>query len=384
MAQNREPGRKLQESSESPASSEAVSTEPARAQDAELWRSRTSRWAFPGLMLAGLASLFFNLFRLPFIPVWMGVDQFGLILGADRLWSGGYVQRGVFFPGVETVHLLFFVLFGPRNWIPNLLVVLVGALSMWLIVLISRKVIPTRPFLALLPAALFLFVLSEKLAAEVHRWLSSAAVLAALAVMMEKRTARRLVLGGALCGLASFFTETQGFFAIAALAVFLTWEMVKAKSGWRNLWKSMAWLFGSFIITLIATYGYFVVKSGISGAFYSLVYDPVFVYPLDRQNNSLHAYFAERPPLGLRYLPGLGRFLLIHCLVPFVYLVSLLCWKRWSARGEERARLLLVNLVGLFLAASVAPAPSFFRLCSVSAPALIVLVYWLARRKVSF
>ena len=368
----------LQKYSESPARSEGLATKTARGQDGELWQSRTARGAFAGLMLAGLASLFFDLFRLPFTPVWVGYDQFGFILGSDRLWSGGnIVQWGLFFPGVEMVHLLFFWLFGPRNWIPNLLVVLVGVLSMWLVIFISRKVIPTSRFLALLPGALFVFVLSEKLTGEVHRWLSSAAVLAALAVTMEKRTARRLAIAGVLCGLASFFTETQGVFTVASFVVFLIWEMVRAKSGWRNLWKSMAWLFGSFIVTVIATYGYFVLKSGIGAAFYNLIYYPAFLYPLDRQNNSLHAYFGELPRLALRDLPGLGRFLLIHCLVPFLYLVSLLGWRRWSARGEERARLLLVNLVGLFLAASVAPAPSYFRLCSVAAPAFIVLVYWL-------
>jgi hypothetical protein len=380
MVQSGEHRQKLRECSESPAPSEGITSKTARIQDAELCRSRIPRWAFSGLMLAGLAVLFFSLFRLPFTPVWVGFDQFGLIFGADRLWSGGSMQWGLFFPGVETVELLFFFLFGPRNWIPNLVVVLVGVLSMWLVVIISRKVIPKSRFLALLPGALFLFVFSAKLTGEIHRWLSSAAVLGALAVVMEKRTARRLALGGALCGLASFFTQTQGVFAVASLTVFLIWEMAKAKSGWRNLWVSMAWLFGSFILTVIATYGYFVVKAGIGSAFYSLIYDPAVIYPLDRQHNSLHAYFAEIPRLALRDLPGLGRFLFVHSLVPFVYLVSLACWRRWGATGEERARLLLVILVGLFLAASVAPAPSYFRLCSVAAPALIVLVYWLRGR----
>ncbi len=271
------------------------------------------------------------------------------------------------------------MLFGLRNWIPNLVVVLVGVLSIWLVIFISRKVIPACRFLALLPGALFLYVFFTWRAGEVHRWLSSAAVLAALAVLMEKRTARRLALGGTLCGLASFFTQTQGFFTIASLTVFLIWETANAKSGWRNLWASIAWLFGSFILTVIATYGYFVAKSGLGAAYYSLIYYPAVIYPLDRQNNSLHTYFAGVPQLALLNLPALIHFLFIHSLVPFVYLVSLICWRRWSATGEERTRLLLVNLVGVFLALSVAPAPSDFRLSSISAPALIVLVYGLRR-----
>jgi Dolichyl-phosphate-mannose-protein mannosyltransferase len=350
MAQNTEPGRRLRQ---------------------------FGPWAFPALMLVGFADLFLNLFRLPFTPIWMGYDQFGLILGSDRLWTSGNMQWGLFFPGVEMIHLLFFLLFGPRNWIPNLLAVLVGVLSMGLIVVISRKLMPASRFLTLLPAALFLFVFSAKMTGEVHRWLSSAAVLAALAVILEKRTDRRLAIAGVLCGLASFFTETQGVFAIAGLAVFLIWETAQTKSGWRKFSVNIAWLFGAFIVTLIATYGYFVLKSGLAAAFYSLVYDPVVIYPLDREHNSLHVYFTELPHFALHDLPVLARFLLVHSIVPFVYVISLLSWKRWSAVGEERARLLLINLVGLFLAAGVAPAPSYFRLCSVSAPALIVLVYWL-------
>jgi hypothetical protein len=375
MGQTRESGRKPQEDVESPTPSRGVGGKTAWNQDAMRRRPQLLTWARAGLILGGFASLFFTFFRLPFAPIWEGYDQFSMILAAYHVWSGGKITL-VYFPGLVSVHLLFFLLFGLRNWIPNMLDVFVAVLSMWLVIFISLKVIAAR-FLALLPGALFLCVFFVWSTGEVHRWLSSAAVLAALAVVLEKRSARRLAIAGVFCGLASYITETQGVFAVASLTVFLIWETTKAKSGWRNFWVKIGWLFGSSIVTLLATYAYVVAKAGLHATYFSLIYFPTVIYPLDRQLNTLHAYFAGIPQLTLSNLPHLMYFLLIYSLVPFMYLVSLVCWRRWSATGEERARLLLVILVGLFLAASVAPAPSSFRLSSVAAPALIVLTYWL-------
>ena len=146
-------------------------------------------------------------------------------------------------PGTEVVDLLFFRFFGLRNWIPNLVVVLVGLASTWVVVSVSRKIIPTGRFLPLLPGFLYLtFGFYPRMTGEVHRWFSSAAVLAALAVVMEKRTPRRLILGGVLCGVASFFTQTQGVFAATAFVTFLIWEGHRERSGWKKVFQSSACL----------------------------------------------------------------------------------------------------------------------------------------------
>jgi hypothetical protein len=52
---------------------------------------------------------------------------------------------------------------------------------------------------------------------------------------------------------------------------------------------------------------------------------------------------------------------------------------RWQAQSRPREawdRLMLVGLVGSFLFLSVAPSPSYLRLCAVSPPALILLVWF--------
>ena len=76
-------------------------------------------------------------------------------------------------------------------------------------------------------------------------------------------------------------------------------------------------------------------------------------------------------------LPSWGMFLFIGML-PLVYLLFFARYRRASAiePREPWNQLMLVNLVGIFTFLGVAPAPSFFRLCSVSLPALIILVWF--------
>jgi hypothetical protein len=77
-------------------------------------------------------------------------------------------------------------------------------------------------------------------------------------------------------------------------------------------------------------------------------------------------------PLALVYLS-------IHILVPAVYLLFLVrYWKEARAQPDQPwDRLMLVNIVGLALFMSVALAPAFYRLCEVSLPAWIILVWLL-------
>lgn len=334
----------------------------------------------PWLLLCALASLYLSLFRLPFTPLWVGYDQMGFLWDATRMWGGERIYRDFFEltpPGIEVVDLLFFRLFGLRNWIPNAHVLLLGCSLTWLIVVISRKVMPGGQFLTFLPGFLFLTVAFFPTMSESHRWFSSAALLAALAVVMEERTRWRLVLAGGLFGVASFFTQTQGVFAITGMAIFLFWEWRKSGHGRPDFVVRMACLWVSFLVTLLVTNAYFVWKAGLDRFLDCLVRYPLLYYPADRVDNSWRVYLSEIPPLPpWIHLPRLGGFLFIHALVPLVYLVFLVRYWRGTTRGEEGVRLVLLNVMGLFLFASIAPSPSYLRLCTVSPPALITLVHW--------
>jgi hypothetical protein len=334
----------------------------------------------PLLLFCALTSLYFSHFRPPFIPIWESNDQWDILKDPARMWEGDRIYRDFYeqtTPGVAVVDLLFFRLFGLKNWIPNLHEVLLGLSLTWLIVIISRKVFRDGSFLTLLPGFLFLTFAFFFHAEDTHRWYSSLAVLAAIAVVMEERTPWRLGAAGALSGLASFFTQTQGVFAVLGLGVFLIWEGHRRGYKQREFLLQASCLLGAAFATVLATDAYFIWEAGLGRFLDCIIRIPVLYFSGD-QGNTWHVYMSEAPQLPHWYnLPGLGRFYLIYALLPLVYILFLVRYRCETAKGEEGVRLMLVNIMGLSLFASVAMAPSHFRLCTVSPPAFLTLIYWI-------
>ena len=337
----------------------------------------------PLLLLGALACLYLCHFRLPLTPIWLGADQWGLMWDTTRMWEGGRIYRDFIEmtpPGTEVAGLLFFRLVGLQNWIPHVHVILLGLGLTWLTVIISRKVIGKERVLALLPGLLFLTFAFLPTMTESHRWFSSVASMAGLAVLMEERTPRRLIWAGLLFGVASFFTQTQGVFAVLGVGVFLVWERRRGSADWRAPLGKVTCLLASFVVTVIATEAYFVWKAGLENFLYCLVRYPVQYFPAYRATASWHVYMSEIPRIPpWTQLPSLVRFLLIHALLPLVYLAAVA--RHWRARADEpeTARVMLLSILGLSLFAGVAPSPSFFRLCTVSPPALIIPIFWMRR-----
>jgi hypothetical protein len=80
-------------------------------------------------------------------------------------------------------------------------------------------------------------------------------------------------------------------------------------------------------------------------------------------------------------MPLLLIYVFIHILVPLAYLLFVVRFWREARTHPEHPwdRLMLFSIIGLFLFVGVAPAPSFFRLCEVSLPALILFVWFLTQ-----
>jgi hypothetical protein len=76
-----------------------------------------------------------------------------------------------------------------------------------------------------------------------------------------------------------------------------------------------------------------------------------------------------------------GIFFFINAVVPLSFLLFFVRYKREASKTppETWVRLTLVNIMGLFLFVGVAPSATYPRLCAVSLPALVTLV-WLATR----
>jgi hypothetical protein len=338
------------------------------------------------LLIATFVCLYCNLFRFPFTPIWGGFPQFTFVFDSTRLWAGQRIYLDfseITPPGIEVVQVMFFRVFGLRDWMPNVDLLMVGFTLTALVAFISRKMIRAGQFLALLPPLLFLAFGFMPVAVDSHRWFSSAASLAALAIVIERRTTKRLALAGMFCGIASFFTQTQGIFAAVGLLVFVLWEEHTEKSGLQIATLKSACLVASLILTVLITDAYFIWKAGFEAFFNCLVRYPAVYAPREGVEDSFRVYLSEIPhgmPLA-RLILAQGRYFLIHALVPFIYLFALLWSMRKSPEGEERNRSILLSVMGLSFFAGVAPSPSYFRLCTVSAPALILLVYFLRRKQ---
>lgn len=339
--------------------------------------------------LGAAASLYFSCFRFPLTPIWSANVQFAFAELANRLWDGQVFYRDFFYvstPGHEVVYLLFFRLFGLRTWIPDVDLILVGAVSAALIAHIASKVFPASRLLPLLPALLFLAFALERVMhqQDSHRWSSSALMLAALAMILEKRTARRLVAAGALFGIASFFTQTQGVLGVAGLTMFLLWDGRVSKSGWMNLRRQSACVIVPFLLTVILTDSYFVWKAGLHAFVANTVLFPAIYLPRDPLGGSFHAYLSEIPPYtsSLSWLHGAVPYFFIHALVPFIYFAFFIDYKLRGKRDEETSRAMLVSIIGSCMFAGVALSPTFLRLATVSAPAWILFVYLLRGERV--
>jgi hypothetical protein len=175
----------------------------------------------PWLLAAAFVFLYFNLFIPPWTPIWTGVDQTIWLHDASRMLGGEVLYRDFFqltFPATDALYYAAFQLFGARTWIPNAMLLFLGLGLVWLSYSISKKVIPGKA--AIFPPLFFLtFVFREKLDAT-HYWFSTLAILGAVAVVCVKRSPRRLAIAGALCGLATCFTQSQGLAALLPSAVF--------------------------------------------------------------------------------------------------------------------------------------------------------------------
>lgn len=277
------------------------------------------------------------------------------------------------------VYLVAFRLLGVQAWIPNLVLVWLGVGMVWVSVVIARKL--WRGWPVFLPGLLFLTFAFRTRPDASHHWYSSLASLAATAVLIEKRTPARLAAAGALCGLASWFTQTRGAAAVLGLLVFLWWDERTKSDCCHWPFRSGAEVLSVYLATVLGFSSYFAWRAGPGRFFSSTVGFVVRYWSADTDWNSLSVYMSELPTyLSWNRLPGLFIYLFIHALLPLVYIAFFFRYRHWrgSRPNEPWDRLMLVNLVGLSLFLGIASAPNLSRLCAVSLPALIVLV-WLIR-----
>lgn len=334
--------------------------------------------------VAVFASLYLALYLFlpPNLPIWRGGDQTIQLLNATRMRDGEVIFRDFFhflLPGVELLYLALFAVFGTAAWIPNVILMLLGVSLACLSIRISRPLM--RGWDVFLPGALFLplaFVNALNLS---HHWFSALATAGVLAVVIEKRDSTRLAAAAALCGIAAWFTPSRGLMAIVALAIFDYWQS-RRKKQWQAQLRRQALLWSGFMLPVAAMSGYFAWKAGMGRFLACVVEFPLRYYSSLTFATDLGAYMIALPPVEKATdLVRLGVYLFLHALIPLIYIVFLMVYRRRAEREPSLPwdRLMLINIMGFFQFAAVASSPSFFRLAAVSLPAFI-LFSWLVSR----
>jgi hypothetical protein len=302
------------------------------------------------------------------------------LLNASRMLEGQAIYRDFFqftTPGSELVYLVLFRLCGPRAWIPNVTLIVLGLALVWLSIVISRKLMWGRT--VFLPGLLFATIPFFHGLDPSHNWFSVLIIMIAAAFVMERRAPRRMAVVGMLCGLAAFFTQTRGLLAYIGFAVFLAWERRRNGRDRRSFLEGEAFLAAAFFSTVLATNAYFIWNTALSRYVDLTVTFIVRYYPAFTPSTTLKSYLLSppnfRPWHGLTWVV---QYLLVHILVPGAYLLFTVRYWKEAHRQPQYPwdRLMLVNITGFFLFLSVAPAPSYFRLCVVSLPAVILLVWF--------
>ncbi len=333
-------------------------------------------------LLATAAWLYFTTFVFPSTPIFEGDVSPIFLHEAVRMLRGEVIYKDFFellFPGIQYFYLEAIKLIGEQAWIANASLVLLGTSLAATVVSISRRVLDGK--LVFLPSLLFLGFAFTTEPDPTHHWFSTLAVMAALALLLRERSPRRIIASGILCGIAMLFTQTAGPAAAFGIALFLVWEFRQKGQAWRHLAANQFRLWLPLFVTVAIPLAYIPARAGFRAFFNSTILFPATDFH-DWFWNTPHVYLYEVPNIpGPLEIAAVALWLSIHVLIPAVYLVFLVRWLRLrkSEAAEPWDGLMLLTLVGLCLFASVVSSPSWLRLCSISFPGLIVLV-WLTQK----
>ncbi len=332
------------------------------------------------------AFVYSHLFIFPFTPIFFEEDHLYILHDAWRMYEGEVIYRDFFqimYPGTQLLYLAFFYLFGLRFWIVDVIILLQVMVSVMLCLAISRKLIGDAWY-ALLPPAIYVFFGFRWFGIDGnHRVFSPIFAYLAGYVLLAERSYKRIALAGAICGIASFFTQQRGLLAIGGITLFLICEGIFNRDAVSEIAKKVVTAGGAFAVTLAALILPFVVAAGPEKFFrYTLFF--ITNYVQDSTAN-YHAYVVVAKGVFAQGYIMSATVLFYYALIPLVYLATLgyLWFSRKGRSGiNDREGVLLFCLIGLALSLGTF-GPSPFRLYQVAVPALIMfgwLVYQLRPR----
>jgi hypothetical protein len=327
--------------------------------------------------VAALTFLYLRTFTLGGIPFIVSGDETLYFEHGIRILNGQVPFRDYFtyvMPGSDLLYAGVFGLLGVHAWLAQAFVIFLGVTIAGLLVWISSRVLQGP--LMFLPALLFLVLDFDITKDATHHWYCTLLVLAAVGVLLEGTTLGRVGSAGILCGLGALFTQSQGLLSLIAIGAYLLWTRDRKS----RIASQLTFLILPFAIIVGAVLAYFTWRTSFASLYFALVTFIIHNFPA-RTFHTPAVYFMNFPPHhNLMDVFRLIPYFFIHILVPGVYLWCLfrLFRERDTIDRKTRDAMLLINFVGLALFAAVAQAPSYYRMCMIAPPALIVCV-WLFR-----
>ena len=297
---------------------------------------RSKRWITGAALLASALFLFLQTFILPNVPRIANGDQ-GIYLSlAARMLDGQVMYRDFdhfTLPGASVLYLVLFKLLGVRAWIAPAMLIVLGVSIAWLMIRLSESVM-SGP-IVFLPALLFLTLPFAGYLDATHHWYSVFAGTAALLVVIEKRSKARLAWSGLLWGIATCFTQSAVVGAMGT-AIFLIWEHYRVTQRGHLLLQKEFCFIGSLVASVLAFNAYFIWKVGLTQFLNATVVFPVKYYPAD-SFNQWRVYMADPPSIhAYSQWPNVATFLLVHLIVPLVYIIFFVrYWRESRLHPEE-------------------------------------------------
>lgn len=335
--------------------------------------------------LIGCVFIYLHLFVLPATPIFYEEDHLYFVHDAWRMYEGEMIYRDFFqimYPGGQVLYLLLFYIFGTKFWLVNAVIFLQAASHVGLALAISKRVFGSS-WQAFLPPSLYLFFGFRWLGIDgTHRVLSPLFIYLAIFVLLKKRSLRRLIIAGALCGIASFITQQRGALAVGAIAVFLLCEAFKDRNLGRDFLISEFALLISFGLTLSILILPFIASAGTQ-TFFDYTFFFIRNYVQDSTGNYLSYFNNFRKIFEHGFLNS--AVAIFYCaLIPFVYLISFLyLWRqRNNLEVKAKSEIFLISLTGFFLTLGTF-APNPFRFFQIAVPALIVLAWLISQLKIT-
>jgi len=334
-------------------------------------------WRITAALLLVVATyLYANLFVLPNTPILRGGDQTYFWTDGQRMLFGERPYLDFFQftpPGTDIFFFGLFKWFGPRIWVTNMAILVLGVALCGMCFTIARHMMSV--WSALLATFLFLTLIYARLLNATHHWFSMLLILCAIRVAMVSMHSARIAISGLLLGAAALFTHTHALTALLAYALYIAWQRTRTQEPLPQLLRPLAILVVSFAVSWVICNAYFLFTVGIKLLWYCEV-----TFVTRYMVHSPEGAFLGLPEMPTwRRLPIVSQYLVVYALLVITYPWSLWrCWRRRHDRTfSDWDRVALLSLVGSALCLEVAFSLNWLRVFAVSMPAVILFIDFL-------